>query len=217
MVQTLIYLLDSSVFISDHYRKLGNHLLCRFFELFFNTAVLEDWNLKCDPINFELIWNNFQQYEDEFSQSLTEFILNYYSIDGKIDFVKVSRFLAEQFLHAKALWDQEDFMAVWEKSLNDLYKPDFSDIKDMVLIEKHPGSGRLEIKKYLRADLPSDVDSRFIALFKTRQRWQYDELIPFIIDLGKDTKELDAIVLKHGRVSTSKDVRYITPRSQLLD
>ena len=91
MVQTLwngfIILIN---FIQDHYRKLGNHLLCRFFELFFNTAVLEDWNLKCDPINFELIWNSFQQYEDEFSQSLTEFILNYYTIDGKIDFVKVS-------------------------------------------------------------------------------------------------------------------------------
>ena len=192
-------------------------MLCRFFELLFNTAILEDWNLSNDPIDFEIIWKAFQQYEDEFSQSLTEFVLKFHSIDGKFDFVKVSRFLAEQFLHARPVWDQEDFMAVWEKSLNDLYKPNFSEIRDMLLVERHPGSGRLEIKKYLRRDLPSDVESRFISLFKTRQRWQYDDLIPFINDLGRDTKELDAIVLKHGRVSTTKDVRYITPRSQLLD
>lgn len=197
---------------------MGNHLLCRFFELFFNTAILEDWNLVDEAMNFESIWTCFQQYEDEFSKSLTEFILQYYSTgEGKFDFIKVSRFLAEQFLCARPIWDQEDFMAAWEKSLNDLYKPEMNNIKDLLLIERHPGSGRLEIKKYFRSELPSDVDSRFIALFKTRSRWQYDELIPFISDLGKDSKELDAIVLKHGRVSTTKDVKYITPRSQLLD
>lgn len=179
---------------------------------------MEDWNLIIDLINFEIIWKSFQQYEDEFPQSLTEFILQYYSIDGRFDFMKVSRFLAEQFLCARSVWDQEDFMTVWEKSLNDLYKPNFADITDMFLSERHPGSGRLEIKKYLRSNLPSDVDSRFIALFKTRQRWQYTDLIPFISDLGTDTKELDAIVLKHGRISLSKDgAKIITPRSQLLD
>lgn len=202
----------------DHYRKLGNHLLCRFFELFFNTAILEDWNLTDDAMNFEKIWKCFKQYEDEFSQSLTEFILQYYSnAEGKFDFIKASRFLAEQFLCARPIWDEEDFMSAWEKSLNDLSIPKMDNINDLLLVEKHPGSGRLEIKKYFRSDLPSDVDSRFIALFKTRSRWQYDELIPFINDLGKDSKELDAIVLKHGRVSITKDVRYITPRSQLLD
>lgn len=171
-----------------------------------------------EELNFGNIWKSFQQYEDEFSQSLTEFIIQFYSnSERKFNFIEASRFLAEQFLCAQPVWDQEDFMAAWEKSLNDLYKPEMSDIRDMILVEKHPGSGRLEIRKYLRNDLPSDIDSRFIALFKTRQRWQYDELIPFISDLGRDTKELDAIVLKHGRVSTSKDIRYITPRSQLLD
>lgn len=36
-------------------------------------------------------------------------------------------------------------------------------------------------------------------------------------DLGRDSKEVDGIVLKHGRVSTVKNVRFVTPRSQLLD
>lgn len=171
-----------------------------------------------EPINFEQVCSAFKQYEDEFSGSLTEFILQYYSTsDSRFDFIKTARFLAEQFLCARPTWDQEDFMAVWEKSFSDLYTPDIETIRDMILSEKHPGSGRLEIKKYLRSDLPSDVDSRFIALFKTQARWQYDELIPFINDLGKDSKELDAIILKHGRVSTSKDIKFITPRSQLLD
>ena len=202
----------------DHYRKLGNHLLCRFFELFFNTAILEDWNLSDEPLKFEKIWETFQQYEDEFPSNLAEFILQFYSSSsGKFDFVKTSRFLAEQFLCARSVWDQEDFMTAWEKSLNDLFKPELSDIKDMFLSERHPGSGRMELRKYLRSELPSDVENRFIALFRTRPRWQYDDLVPFINDLGKDTKELDAIVLKHGRVSTTLGVRFITPRSQLLD
>jgi sister chromatid cohesion protein DCC1 len=197
---------------------LGNHLLCRFFELFFNTAILEDWNLMEEPLNFENVWKCFQQYEDEFSQSLADFILQFYSNGvGKFDFIKASRFLAEQLLCARLVWDQEDFVAAWEKSLNDLYTPEMDNIKDLLLTERHPGSGRLEIKRYFRSDLPSDVESRFIALFKTRSRWQYEELIPFISDLGRDSKELDAIVLKHGRISTTKDVKFITPRSQLLD
>ena len=171
-----------------------------------------------EVLNYEAIWTCFQQYEDEFSQSLTEFILQFYStVEGKFDFIKASKFLAEQFLCARPIWDLEDFKAAWEKSLHDLYQPEINTIKDLMLTERHPGSGRLEIKKYFRSELPSDVDSRFIALFKTRSRWQYDELIPFISDFGKDSKELDAIVLKHGRVSISKDVKYITPRSQLLD
>lgn len=192
--------------------------MCRFFELFFNTVILEDWNLIDEPMNLEKFWTIFQQYEDEFPLYLTEFILQFYSSpDNKFSFLKASRFLGEQFLRARPLWDKEDFIFAWEKSLNDLYKPDISNINDMFLSEKHPGSGRIEIKKYFRTDLPSDAESRFISLFKTRSRWQYDELIPFITDLGKDTKELDAIVLKHGRVSTNKNVRYITPRSQLLE
>lgn len=197
---------------------MGNHLLCRFFQLFFNTAILEEWNLSNEPVDVEIVWKTFQQYEDEFSLSLTGFILQFYSdSSGKFDFIKVSRFLAEEFLCAQSVWDQEKFISVWEKSLNDLYKPEMIEIRDMVLVERHPGSGRLQLKKYLRTDLPSDVDSRFISLFKTRSRWNYDDLIPFISDLGKDTKELDAIVLKHGRVSMNKDIRFITPRSQLLD
>ena len=169
-------------------------------------------------MKFEKIWETFQQYEDEFTSNLTEFILQFYSSsNGKFDFVKTSRFLAEQFLCARSVWDQEDFMTAWEKSLNDLFKPELSDIKDMFLSERHPGSGRMELRKYLRSELPSDVENRFIALFRTRPRWQYDDLVPFINDLGKDTKELDAIVLKHGRVSTTLGVRFITPRSQLLD
>ena len=179
---------------------------------------MEDWDLIGDGINFDRFWPAFQQYEDEFNPALSQFILSFYSDSGnKFNFEKASQFLAEQFLSARPVWDFEDFMAVWEKAFNDLYKPEFVNIDNMVLCDKHPGSGRIEIRKYLRIDLPSNVDSRFIALFKTRNRWLYDELIPFIKDLGRDSKELDAIILKHGRVSTVNGTRFITPRSQLLD
>lgn len=50
----------------------------------------------------------------------------------------------------------------------------------MILTDRHPGSGRVELRRFLRTDLPSDVEMRFIALFKTRSRWSYDELVPFI-------------------------------------
>ena len=180
---TINFILFFIFYFLDHFRILGNHLLCRFIELFFNTAILEDWNLASEPLNIEAILQSFLQYDDEYSGTLLEFILKFYSntsTNGLFDFVKVSRFLAEQFLRAKPVWDLEDFMLAWEKSLCDLFKPDIDFIRDLMLIDKHPGSGRSEIKMLLRSDLPSDVDSRFIALFKIRSRWQYDELIPFI-------------------------------------
>lgn len=161
---------------------MGSHLLCRFFELLINTAILEDWNLRDDPINSELIWQAFKQYEDEFPKELTDFIVLHYTdcSDGKFNFVKLSRFLAEQLLSARAVWDCEEFLLAWEKSFNDLYQPEMENIKDLMLINEHPGSGRLELKRFLRSDLPSNVESRFISLFKTRSRWQYNDLIPFI-------------------------------------
>ena len=50
----------------------------------------------------------------------------------------------------------------------------------MILVEVHAGTGRNDLKAFFRTDLPSDVEARFIALFKTRARWLYDDLIPFI-------------------------------------
>lgn len=165
----------------DHYRILGKHLTCRFFELFFNTAVLEDWNLLEDSLDDNKIWSIFSQYEDEFTESLTSFILGHYSdTSRKLDIVKVMRFFAEQFLSARPLWDLEDFMLVWNRSFSELFKPDLKCISDMILVDKHPGSGRMEIRKYLRTDLPSEVEARFITLFKTKPRWQYEDLVPFI-------------------------------------
>ncbi len=182
-----------------------------------NTFVLEDWSLS-EPVEFERWWPALQQYEDEFPAELSKHIISCNVTEtGILDADKIARFWAQELLKARNQWDLEDFMVAWERSLMDVIHPKTPLIADFILQERHPGSGRLEIRQYFRFNLPSDAESRFIALFKTKPRWQYDELIPFISDLGKDIKELDAIILKHGRFSTQKDVRFITPRSQLLE
>ncbi len=192
-------------------------MLCRFFELFLNTFVLEDWSLT-EPVEFDRIWSSFKQYEDEFPFELSKHVVScHIGEGGLLDCDKISRFFAQELLKARSQWDLEDFMDAWERSLTDVIHPKLPLIADFILQERHPGSGRLEIRQFFRSNLPSDAENRFIALFKTKTRWQYDELIPFIADLGKDTKEHDAIILKHGRFSTQKDVRFITPRSQLLE
>lgn len=192
-------------------------MLCRFFELFLNTFVLEDWS-SSEPINFDTIWAAFKQYEDEFPQDLTKHIISCYVNEiGVLDCDKIARFFAQELLKARNQWDVEEFLDAWGRSLMDVIQPQLQLIADCVLQERHPGSGRMEIRRFFRSDLPSDAESRFIALFKTKTRWQYDELVPFISDLGTDAKELDAIVLKHGRFSTQNDVRFVTPRSQLLE
>ena len=203
--------------VLDHFRILGSSLLCRFFELFLNTVVLEDLNLS-EKLGFNQVWAAFRQYEDEFPEELTKHIFcSHLNAEGFVDTSKISRFFAQELLKARPHWDVEDFMDAWDRSLVDVIKPEMSHIADLNLKERHPGSGRMEMTKYFRSDLPSDPESRFIALFKTRARWQYEDLIPFIADFGRDPKELDAVILKHGRFSTQKDVRFITPRSQLLE
>ena len=209
--------MSSLINFVDHYRIIGSNLLCRFFDLFLNTFVLEDWSLS-EPVEFERMWPALKQYEDEFPIELAQNIIScHVAQSGLLDSDKIARFLAQELLKARSQWDLEDFIESWERALVDLIHPTLPLIADFVLQERHPGSGRLEIRQFFRSNLPSDPENRFIALFKTKSRWQYDELIPFIADLGKDSKELDAIILKHGRFSTQKDVRYITPRSQLLE
>lgn len=119
---------------TEHYRVLGAHLLCRFFELFFNTAVLEDWNV-AESLSLPVVWAAFSQYEDEFSERIVCHILRHYSRTRDqddatvlLDGVAICRFFAMQLLRARSQWAAEDFVAAWERPLADVFKPTMADI-----------------------------------------------------------------------------------------
>jgi len=51
-------------------------------------------------------------------------------------------------------------------------------------------------------ELPQEPTARFNKLFSVRVKWTYAEIEPYICDLATPTQSLNALLLKHARVST---------------
>jgi len=47
--------------------------------------------------------------------------------------------------------------------------------------------------------LPIDPATRFTALFEIKNKWEAQEIRPFLRDLVLDDKKLDVLLIKHAR------------------
>lgn len=91
----------------------------------------------------------------------------------------------------------EEFMSTWKNAI-----PMITD-DDMVSLDLIKGSYALcetMIHKLSESDLPRDPKDRFARLFKIKEKWELDEIAPFIepIKVNKSTK-VENFVLKYAK------------------
>ncbi len=113
-----------------------------------------------------------------------------------------------------APWEQNKFMETWHNlmpGVGAMYEPSLNALKGIAITTKDISPMELEesaqgaapdeeetilyLKYFPIQGLPTTQDGRFKALFKERERWKFEDLEPYLIDLVdksyfKTTKEL---------------------------
>lgn len=217
--------------IDGHYRVLGPKLICRFFELFFRVALLEDWVYHAGGIlSKESIVNKFWEEfgPEEFGHlHVLDHLLETFSTAGSaedqdaisLSESRVCRFFGACLLRAKSVWEWGDLEGRWRKLTGD-FVPDLRMLRGLALLEPNPANpenpAAARVRHFDASDLPAHPPDRFRLLFQTRSRWYFDELVPYLSvyetniggprqsDPQQDVKvslELQALLLKHVRFS----------------
>ncbi|XP_023210362.1 sister chromatid cohesion protein DCC1-like [Centruroides sculpturatus] len=69
---------------------------------------------------------------------------------------------------------------------------------------------------YPVSDLPDSVNERFYQLFKTRSKWTYDNIYPYIKDLTTSNQDVNVLLTKYTRASTEKGVKYYSSKQSSI-
>ncbi|KAF9361910.1 Sister chromatid cohesion protein DCC1 [Mortierella sp. NVP85] len=100
-------------------------------------------------------------------------------------------------------WKLEDFVYAWEKSLHGHYQTDLACLAGECVVEADRAPDRNQTIRYIRyfskSHLPIDPATRFTALFEIKNKWEAQEIRPFLRDLVLDDKKLDVMLIKHAR------------------
>ncbi|KAJ3023673.1 Sister chromatid cohesion protein DCC1 [Thoreauomyces humboldtii] len=142
------------------------------------------------------------------------------STDGvyEISASRISRFFGEQLLaNAEARKTHlHRFKTQWRSVVPDVLAVDLSMLHGLYLLEDEAmGPTGTTIVYFPKDQLPLDAKARFEMLFQVRKKWTRSDVLPYISDLAPSTKQLDAILLKYGRMSKTggkNDVVVYTSR-----
>jgi sister chromatid cohesion protein DCC1 len=205
---------NGALLIKEHWRLLGPAYICRFFELFFTTALLEDWPVVSGVLSRHAVITKFKEdfYEEFGDNHVLNHIMTIFQ-DGneiqdewKVSEEKVCRFFGDQLLRAKAHWDSSDLLLAWKKLVGE-FTPGLEMLRGLAIFDgAHHAleEGHLRLSHMAADELPCNPAERFKLLFQTRARWFYDDLLPFIEGLEETEKQLQGLMLKYARFSTDQ-------------
>lgn len=213
-----------ALLVDGRYRVLGAAYVCRFFELFFPTALLEDWPYAASALSRRTVLAHFAtEHADEFAPPVLEHLLGLFEepacpgADASTDTgtnatadadsctlseTRVCRFFGDQLLRAKAHWELPELLRAWKRLVGE-FTPTRAMLRGLALATEHAAGPEHCRLVHLAADeLPETAAERFQLLFQTRPRWAYDDLLPYIEGLADSTPRLQALLLQHARLST---------------
>lgn len=205
---------NGALLIKEHWRILGAAYICRFFELFFTTALLEDWPVASGVLSRHAVITKFREdfYEDFGDELILNHLMTIFqegdetTYEWKVSESKVCRFFGHQLLRAKAHWDSSDLLLAWKKLVGE-FTPRLEMLRGLALFDGAYHAleeGHVRLTLMDADELPCSPAERFKLLFQTRNRWFYDDLLPFIDGLEETEKQLQGLMLKYARFSTDQ-------------
>ncbi|XP_013396721.1 sister chromatid cohesion protein DCC1 isoform X2 [Lingula anatina] len=118
---------------------------------------------------------------------------------------KICRFYAEILLRASEKFNLQEFLLTWQESVPVGMKTDSCQLEGLALIDK---TSRPEVIIYFPVEeLPEDIEARFNALFRVREKWTKEEITPYIKDVATEKMGTGALLMKYARASTSNGVK----------
>ncbi|KAG0727391.1 Sister chromatid cohesion protein DCC1 [Chionoecetes opilio] len=123
---------------------------------------------------------------------------------------KVCRLFGEVLIKSSRGMSIDEFRALWANSVPEGLDTNLGQLEGLILLDK--SAVATVITYFPNTELPLDAKDRFEILFDVQEKWTYDEIRPFIDDLGDSKNPVSTLLMKHARASTKDGIKYYTGR-----
>jgi len=99
---------------------------------------------------------------------------------GKFEYQEslVSRIVAQNILQPGLRFRNEEFMRTWQEALPEGMSCELKYLRGLGICDKE--GAQPCIRSLAEEQLPTNINDRMKALFKTKQRWTMEEMEPYI-------------------------------------
>ncbi|EEB05779.1 DNA replication factor C complex subunit Dcc1 [Schizosaccharomyces japonicus yFS275] len=167
-------------------------------------------------------WNQLEETakQDDLDRDILQSVLHGISttkvpLENQLTCVKLDKQRIAYWFGRKLLLDivtasPEQFVEQWKQLVppDVVEEIDLDVLKDLFFISRNGQVQYLSVHH-----LPTDVSRRFQSLFQLKQKWKYEEIVPFVRDLAFNMEKVEALILKYGRKQTIKGELFINERS----
>ncbi|XP_015929770.2 sister chromatid cohesion protein DCC1 [Parasteatoda tepidariorum] len=122
----------------------------------------------------------------------------------------VCRIYAEILLRSSGKFHLEDFLESWQRSVPEGMTCNLEQLRGIALTDllNRPAV----IFYFPMHDLPENVSERFEHLFRIKEKWSYDEIVPFLEDRASAVTNVKALLIKYTRESTKNGIKYYSSK-----
>ncbi|XP_037715860.1 sister chromatid cohesion protein DCC1 [Drosophila subpulchrella] len=131
---------------------------------------------------------------------------------GKFEYQEslVSRIVAQNILQPGLRFRNEEFMRTWQEALPEGMSCQLKYLRGLGICDKE--GAQPCIRSLAEEQLPTNINDRMKALFKTKQRWTMEEMEPYIECFTTPTLSVSTLLAKHARSLTDGGVRYFVSK-----
>lgn len=196
-----------AVDIDGYYRILSSEYVMSLLDALTTSLIIED-DLHT-PLSVERAADLMNC-----SDNIAEYILRSFGEKaGQQYTLSIPRYLSYvgmSLLQTRPRESKDAFLQAWQEKVPDIFRHqiNLSSLRGQYLLDDKDGN---TIIYFPRTSLPSDPPARFQDLFLTREKWEADEMRPFIEDLVPEgqKKKLDAMIIKYVRVQKMPNGKVI--------
>lgn len=122
----------------------------------------------------------------------------------------VCRMYAEILLRAAGKFHLAEFLESWQKSVPEGMTCDLSQLHGLALTDMNY---RPEVIFHFPVDdMPENIADRFTKLFKVKEKWSYDEIVPYLQDRAVVGNDVKALLIKYTRESTKDGIKLYSSK-----
>ncbi|GFW80166.1 sister chromatid cohesion protein DCC1 [Trichonephila clavipes] len=112
----------------------------------------------------------------------------------------VCKLYAEVLLRSSGRFHLQDFLESWQKSVPEGMKCDLKQLRGLALTDL---TSKPEVIFHFPCEnMPENIKERFEILFKMKEKWEYDEIVPYLDDRTYPGQDVKALLIKYTREST---------------
>ncbi|KAK3915302.1 Sister chromatid cohesion protein DCC1 [Frankliniella fusca] len=123
---------------------------------------------------------------------------------------RICKVLGEVLLRPAGKWNLQEFLTAWQQSVPEGMVTNMKYLEGVAI--KDTSCQPQVVRYFPEWDLPEDIGERFKVLFKAREKWTVDEIRPYIERLTTSKMNVNALLTKHARASTSNGMKYYSAR-----